>query len=333
MTLIPLKQVPTMEDREPVMGTSGTVKSVFAQKTGIGRDKDGSIQNILLTDGRTEVKVVIWDRDEIPKKVIGKKLTITQAKNGKGQWAGCTVEHNEYQGKTEVRLNVKHPAELAFEGAETGGAKASPPPPPGKPSGVQYWVAMKGESEPVLVPESELRELVERDAVTHVQREGDTGGWKTAADYGITKCGRSSPPPPPSAEEEPPRSEPPQTEEPPHEAVESRSASSEKARAVLASKHVAQHGNAYKICLARAMEVADWFRAKYHREMPDSALFPLATTLFISLKPDTGRDGQPRIGLIHGLPDSKPIEEILERLAPAKPVPAEEPPAAETPAA
>ncbi len=106
MRTVPVKEVLEFEIGEGVPQTKGLVKAVFPIREGIGKDKDGSVQNFILADGQDEIKVVCWDREDLmPLK--GHQVWIMSYKGKGDKLAGVTVKLNNYTSKTGRAISEK----------------------------------------------------------------------------------------------------------------------------------------------------------------------------------------------------------------------------------
>lgn len=80
----------------------------------------------------------------------------------------------------------------------------------------------------------------------------------------------------------------------------------EKRACIEASKFAGKLGNAYKICIDRAMKVSEWYASKYGEPMPETLFTGMTTAFFIE-------------GNKHGrwayLPDNKDVATILPSLS------------------
>lgn len=107
-----LKDVCAMGPGESVTQTKGTLKAVFKYCTGKGQDGNGTFQGAVLSDGPSEIKLKVWDRDDLTP-LKGKQVWVisgTDSRNGK--LIGLGIEEDEYQGKVSNVLVVKSKAQI-----------------------------------------------------------------------------------------------------------------------------------------------------------------------------------------------------------------------------
>lgn len=106
MRTVPLKECLALEVGETIPQTKGLVKAVFARKTGIGKDGNGSVQNFILAEGGSEIKVTCWDRDDLnPFK--GHQVWIMAYKGKGDKLAGVTLKNNSYNKKDGTPVDEK----------------------------------------------------------------------------------------------------------------------------------------------------------------------------------------------------------------------------------
>jgi hypothetical protein len=124
MRLVPISEILNdLEVDETVLAVRGTVKRVWDRNEGTGDNGDWSVQNVVISDGKKELKVAVWNHDPIPVKWKGKEVLIECSKSEKHGWVGVKTEDNEHKGKITRQLKVTKAGEinLASERDEGGG--------------------------------------------------------------------------------------------------------------------------------------------------------------------------------------------------------------------
>lgn len=114
-----------MEDGQQIMAFRGRIKAVFKPNAGTNDKGAWQVQNLFvaesMSDGAAELRVAIWNDDEIPKSARGKEIILTAVKNQKGQWSGLKCEH--YEGKPRIKVSG---AEIVIGGQDTAPAAEQP---------------------------------------------------------------------------------------------------------------------------------------------------------------------------------------------------------------
>ena len=106
MRVTPIRDVLRMDKGDTVDAIKGEIKTIYKIQN-VGK-RGGTLQSIVLTDGRDEIKIKLWDReDEIPTNWKGKYIHIVAS--GDRDKDALTVD--EYKG--DIQLNVPKTAEVA----------------------------------------------------------------------------------------------------------------------------------------------------------------------------------------------------------------------------
>lgn len=105
---ISLAEVAQMDPGESVPQTKGTVKAVFERKTGKNSNGPWSLQNFVLQDGPTEIKVCLSGRpaNEIDS-LKGKQVWLMSNKSEKHGLTGVKIEENKWTDKSGKEHNDK----------------------------------------------------------------------------------------------------------------------------------------------------------------------------------------------------------------------------------
>jgi hypothetical protein len=111
-------------DGQQVLAFKGRIKAVYQQTTGTNDHGDYKIQNILVEDGKNELKVKLDGRDAIPKTAVGQTFYAVATKSEKHGWVGTKFGSETYKGKTTPVLKVTQSAELQIGGEATTDAPA-----------------------------------------------------------------------------------------------------------------------------------------------------------------------------------------------------------------
>lgn len=131
MQIRALADVLRMQDGEPISAVQGTVKSIFKRNAGENSHGPWSMQNLVIHDGATEMKVVIKDRDALPTNLKGKQLRIESNLGDRGM-TGMKANDNEYpkgSNKFTREVYVTPSAHIYIDNAPYGGAKNYVAPP------------------------------------------------------------------------------------------------------------------------------------------------------------------------------------------------------------
>lgn len=165
MKVTRLKEALEMEDGEEPLCVSGSIARVYGRHTQKpGDKKKWSVQNVILVDNGSKMKVSIWDRAEIDESVVGKAAIFKATQNGKTKkWSGLKVEWSEERQEKSIRVRLS--AEITIGGepwvsaAEEGG---------------------EGEGEPEEKPSAKAR----RRAEAPTAPDGEGGGDGSQGDQG-----------------------------------------------------------------------------------------------------------------------------------------------------
>ena len=133
-----------LEDAMPITCFGGLVDAVFPYTQGENETGPWTIQNIMIKDGASSIKVSVKGQDEIPKTTKGKKIYFSSV-NGTHGWTGVKSKLDTFKGKTQKIVNVSKTAIIAYgapaaqdEGVPTQAerdelpAEAAPTPAPAK---------------------------------------------------------------------------------------------------------------------------------------------------------------------------------------------------------
>lgn len=120
MKTFPLSQLDTLPNKSPLGSVAGTAKRIFQRKTGTKQNGDQwSKQDFELIDAEDVlVKVVVWDKDEIPRSNEGCKVTLFAKESDKGP-SGLYVFDDEYpKGTLTRKLKMTPTGLIQFEGRQ-----------------------------------------------------------------------------------------------------------------------------------------------------------------------------------------------------------------------
>jgi hypothetical protein len=123
-----------MEAGEQILAFTGKITSVFTRKEGVGKDKDSTMEIIIVSGGKDSVKVMVFDKEPITKKAVGKHILVRATKGGNNKWNGIIHQgKSEYQGKTETVVKASGACEITFAAntiTSADGEESAPPAPP-----------------------------------------------------------------------------------------------------------------------------------------------------------------------------------------------------------
>jgi len=106
MRVVSIRDVLRMDKGDTVDAVKGEIKTIYKSQN-VGK-RGGTLQTIVLTDGRDDIKAKLWDREEdIPSSWKGRFIHIVAS--GDRDRDALTVD--EY--KDEIQLNVPKTAEIA----------------------------------------------------------------------------------------------------------------------------------------------------------------------------------------------------------------------------
>ncbi len=106
MRVTPIRDILRMNKGDTVDAVKGEIKTIYKVQN-VGK-RGGTLQSIVLTDGRDDIKVKLWDREEdVPTNWRGKYIHIVAS--GDRDKDALTVD--EY--KDDIQLNVPKTAEVA----------------------------------------------------------------------------------------------------------------------------------------------------------------------------------------------------------------------------
>lgn len=279
-----------MEAGQDVLAISGTVTSVYERKASApGATRAWSVQNLVIGDNGSSIKLAFWDRAEFGKDMKGRPVLLKATKNGKGKWAGLLIEHHTPEGKpVEVRIKVSLSAELSYAGMPEGSGTGDPSDNDGGEAPRNQGATSARPSAPAArnaPPVTQARQTSQRPPAQEEHHEDPGSEGNPGEEAG---AGHSEAPPVDPAESK--------------RLLEVEN----KRRAIAVSKQFARMGNGYKLALQRAEAVAKW-HADYSGRgaWAPGEVKDLATTFFIQLQKEGG---------IFGLPDNKDVEEYLPSL-------------------
>ena len=133
MKLLSVSDLMGMEAGEQILAFTGKITSVFTRKEGVGKDKDSTMEIIIVSGGKDSVKVMVFDKEPITKKAVGKHILVRATKGGNNKWNGIIHQgKSEYQGKWETVVKASGACEITFAANTITSAdgEASAPPPP-----------------------------------------------------------------------------------------------------------------------------------------------------------------------------------------------------------
>jgi hypothetical protein len=125
-----IEDIKEKENDEGITKIGGTLKAVYDYKSGTAKagPKKGqpwSFQDLILSDSTGEIKVVVNNKDEIPKNWKGKKVILKAYKGDKG-WSGLYAHDHEYpEGKFTRIIRATKSGDIELD---TTGAVSAPDP-------------------------------------------------------------------------------------------------------------------------------------------------------------------------------------------------------------
>lgn len=131
MKAYPLNQIDALADKSPLGMVTGTAKRIFQRKTGTKQQsgEPWSKQDFEIESDGVTVKVVVWDKEEIPRSNEGCKVTLFSKEQPGKAPSGLYVFDDTYQGKTTRKLKMTTTGLIQFEGRQSASepAQASAP--------------------------------------------------------------------------------------------------------------------------------------------------------------------------------------------------------------
>ena len=132
MRIASFDEVKSLEKGQPVTGVSGVISFVGKSEMKDGNYGPYSLQRIAIKMQGGELNVTLQNRDTVEQSSKGKKIWITQGKDGKGQWAGVKADHftmtqGERAGQVRYGVSVNNVAEISWEDPGSG-SESNPPP-------------------------------------------------------------------------------------------------------------------------------------------------------------------------------------------------------------
>lgn len=125
MLVLTTSQVAAMSEGSVPEAMRGTIKKVWGrtetqknpQYLKEGENPKGSLQKLIVTDGTTDLQVMIDDRDAFPTTIVGSSILVMAFKGDRG-FVGLKRRSNEYpKGTVNPQLWVNRSADLVIEGA------------------------------------------------------------------------------------------------------------------------------------------------------------------------------------------------------------------------
>ena len=132
MLVLTTSQVAAMSEGSVPEAMRGTIKKVWGrtetnknpQYLKEGENPKGSLQKLIVSDGTTDLQVMIDDRDAFPSSIVGSSILVMAFKGDRGL-VGLKRRSNEYPaGTINPQLWVNRSADVVIEGA---GSTATPP--------------------------------------------------------------------------------------------------------------------------------------------------------------------------------------------------------------
>ncbi|MDE2020578.1 MAG: hypothetical protein KGJ13_09610 [Patescibacteria group bacterium] len=111
MKVSTVADVNELPDDSLVHAFRGTIKQLFKRKTGESDRGPWSFENMVVSDGRAEIKVILKDRDPLDPILKGKVVYLLSSQTSKG-WHGVKAKDDEYDGKVKRILWVTGAAEI-----------------------------------------------------------------------------------------------------------------------------------------------------------------------------------------------------------------------------
>lgn len=116
-------EVNALKDLTPVDTLSGMVVNVYERKTGTtSKGRAYALQNIILKDSSGTVKILLDGRQECPKSMEGKQVSLSSVRGEKGL-TGVLKKTDSYNGKDTVVVQVNNVAVVKVVGSQNGGTK------------------------------------------------------------------------------------------------------------------------------------------------------------------------------------------------------------------
>lgn len=134
MRTIPIAQISDMSPGETVPSIVGTLRAAYPQSRGQTDKGPWSVQNMILADGQSSVKVKLWDHDAVSEAWVGKAVCLHSHESQKGL-TGLKVESDTYKGVTSKIIKATATAVIVLaEASETAPASAPDPAPASAPA-------------------------------------------------------------------------------------------------------------------------------------------------------------------------------------------------------
>jgi|ERR1043166_783677 hypothetical protein len=115
MRLVALSEIEGLEDGEVIPSLTGHIKSVFDYKTGENENGAWSFQDLVITDGKTDVRVKavnVHNLDDLK----GKDVTLTAHSSPKHGLTGIKKLVEEWKGKTYHKVKLTGTCQITTNG-------------------------------------------------------------------------------------------------------------------------------------------------------------------------------------------------------------------------
>jgi hypothetical protein len=122
-----VSQLIDMSDGAKPEAFRGKITKVYPRKPFKSKEvgkPDYTIQMLVITDGKAQIELKLWSREEVSRRMEGSQLYAIAGRSDRGI-GGLVRKDNNYQGKTTPQISVYESPDLSFE--DGSGQPVTPP--------------------------------------------------------------------------------------------------------------------------------------------------------------------------------------------------------------